>query len=394
MSPTPFSWVRQTTPAIVVAGFITVLVGFTSSIALVFSAAHTLGADTAVISSWVWSLSIGMGVTTLGLSWWYKIPVITAWSTPGAALLITALAGYSLNEAIGAFIVSSVLIVLSGITGLFARFMDKIPRAIGAAMLGGILVQFGMQVFSAMETNLWLPLTLLLCYLVFKRWLPKYTIVIVLAAGVLFTIIDGSLQLSDIEIALAAPVFITPAFSWLAILSVSLPLYIVTMTSQNIPGVTVMRTFGYEPPTSASLSVTGGVGLLLAPFGCFALNLAAITAAICMTDDVDVNPEKRYIAGIWAGIFYIILGVFGATVAVAFAAFPAVFVSTLAGIALFATIGNSIHLALEDPHSREPALITFLVTASGVTLWGIGSAFWGIVVGVIALLFFTFRKEE
>lgn len=261
--------------------------------------------------------------------------MITAWSTPGAALLITALAGYSLNEAIGAFIVSSLLIVLSGITGLFARFMDKIPRAIGAAMLGGILVQFGMQVFSAMETNLWLPLTLLLCYLVFKRWLPKYTIVIVLVAGVLLTIIDGSLQLSDIEIALAAPVFIMPAFSWLAILSVSLPLYIVTMTLQNIPGVTVMRTFGYEPPTSASLSITGGVGLLLAPFGCFALNLAAITAAIC----------------------------------------------------------NSIHLALEDPHSREPALITFLVTASGVTLWGIGSAFWGIVVGVIALMFFTFRKD-
>lgn len=385
-------WIQDTTLSTIVAGFITVLVGFTSSVALIFQAAQSLNVGADVISSWMWALGLGMGITSLGLSWWYKIPMITAWSTPGAALLITALSGYSVEQAIGAFILSSLLITLSGITGLFEKFMNKIPQSIGAAMLAGILVNFGIKVFTSMQIDLMLPLSLLIAYLIFKRFIPKFTIILLLIMGIIICVSQGTLDLSAIEIKLAKPVFITPVFDVTVALSVALPLFIVTMTSQNIPGVTVLKTFGYPSPTSPSLTATGGVGLLLAPFGCFALNLAAITAAICMTEDVHKDKKKRYTAGIWTGIFYCIIGVFGATVASAFSAFPQIFVATLAGIALFGTIANGLTLALSDDASREPALIAFLTTASGVTLWGIGSAFWGIVLGIIALLVFSIKN--
>lgn len=387
-------WLKDSTLSSVIAGFITVLVGFTSSVALIFQAAHSLNAGADVISSWMWALSLGMGLTSLGLSWWYKIPLITAWSTPGAALLITALSGYTVEQAIGSFVVTSLFIVLSGVTGVFERFMNKIPQSIGAAMLAGILVNFGLKVFTAMQVDLTLPLALLVSYLFLKHFLPKYTIIILLILGIIICVSQGTLDLSKINIQLAKPVFIMPEFSLIATISVALPLFVVTMTSQNIPGVTVLKTSGYSSPTSASLSATGGVGLLLAPFGCFALNLAAITAAICMTPDVHPDKNKRYTAGIWTGIFYIIIGIFGATVASAFSAFPQIFVATLAGIALFGTIGNGLFLALADDTSREPALISFLTTASGVTLWGIGSAFWGIVFGIVALLVFSIKKRH
>lgn len=387
-------WIKDTKVSAIIAGFITVLVGFTSSVALIFQAAQSLGASAEMISSWMWALGLGMGLTSLGLSWWYKIPVITAWSTPGAALLITALSGYDMAHAIGAFVVSSVLITLSGITGLFAKFMNKIPQSIGAAMLAGILVNFGMKVFTAMQIDWQLPLILLCAYLIFKHFLPKYTILIILLLGTIICVSQGSLHLEQIEVALAKPIFVMPEFSLSAAVSVALPLFIVTMTSQNIPGVTAMTTAGYPSPTSPSLAVTGGVGLVLSPFGCYALNLAAITAAICMTEDVHPDKNKRYTAGIWTGIFYCIIGIFGATVASAFSAFPTIFVTTLAGLALFSTIGNGLHLALSDTASREPALIAFLVTASNIKLWGIGSAFWGIVFGIVALLVFSLKKPH
>lgn len=387
-------WIKDSTLSTIVAGFITVLVGFTSSVALIFQAAQSLGAGNDVVSSWMWALGLGMGITSLGLSWWYKIPMITAWSTPGAALLITALSGYTLEQAIGAFIISSLLITLSGVTGLFEKSMSRIPQSIGAAMLAGILVNFGMKVFTSMQVNLTLPLILLLAYLFLKHFIPKYTIILILLLGIVICVRQGTLDLSHIDIKLAYPVFVMPEFSLTTIISVALPLFVVTMTSQNIPGVTVLKTFGYPPPTSPSLVATGGVGLLLAPFGCYALNLAAITAAICMTNDVHKDKNKRYTAGMWTGIFYILIGIFGATVASAFSAFPQIFIAALAGIALFGTIGNGLYLALSDDSSREPALISFLTTASGVTLWGIGSAFWGIVLGIIALLVFSIKKPH
>lgn len=386
-------WLKETTASTVVAGFLTVLVGLTSSVALIFQAAQSLGAGEELIASWMWALGLGMGVSSFGLSWWYKVPVVIAWSTPGAALLITALSGYSTAEAIGAFMVSSLLITLSGITGLFARFMDKIPQTIGAAMLSGILVNFGMRVFTSMAIDLTLPLVLFFSYLFLKHFFPKLSIMVILVLGIVISELQGNLALSEVTLAMAIPVFVFPDFNLSAMISVALPLFVVTMTSQNLPGVTVLQTAGYQAPTSASLTVTGGTGLLLAPFGCYAINLAAITATICMTHDVHPDKTKRYIAGMWAGFFYCLVGVFGATVASVLGAFPQVFVATLAGLALFGTISNGLSLALSEKQTREPAVISFLTTASGVTLWGIGSAFWGIVFGLIALLVFSIKKK-
>ncbi|MBV7433952.1 benzoate/H(+) symporter BenE family transporter [Cardiobacteriaceae bacterium TAE3-ERU3] len=385
-------WIKDTRLSCVVAGWIVVLVGFTSSVALIFQAAQAAGADQAQIASWITALTIGTGLSSLGLSWYYKMPVITAWSTPGAALLITALTPFTLNEAIGAFIISSLLIFLSGITGLFARFMDKIPQALSSAMLAGILIGFGMDVFRTPLALDGLPLLLCAVWLVTRRLVPKYSILLVMLAGLGWVAWQQGLPLDDISTTIAIPIAVMPEFSWQAIISAALPLYIVTMTSQNLPGVTVMRAAGYPPPTSAALSTTGGLGILLAPFGGFAINLAAITAALAMSEDVHPDKNKRYTAGIWTGIFYLLVALFGATVTALFAAFPSIFVAVLAGLALIPTIANSLWFASKDAEYREAAMITFLVTASGVNLCGIGSAFWGIIFGTVFVLFYKTKR--
>lgn len=377
---------RQLAPSHIAAGFVAVLVGFTSSVVIVLQAAAALGATDAEISSWLWALGIGMGVTSIGLSWYFKNPVITAWSTPGAALIATGVSGVTMAEAVGAFIVSSVLIVLSGMTGWFERVMDKIPRSLGAAMLAGVLLRFGMDVFVAMQSQLVLVLCMFVIYLLFKRLLPRYTIVVTLLAGIGLSAALGLLHFEQFTVDWAQPVLIKPQFSWEVIISVGIPLYIVTMTSQNVPGIAVMRASGYNTPISPLIGWTGMASLVLAPFGGYALNLAAITAAICMGKEAGEDEKSRYWAAISAGVFYLLVGLLGATVVALFAAFPRELVLAVAGLALIATIANSLQMAVQDEGQREPALITFLVTASGMTLFGIGAAFWGLVAGVIALL--------
>lgn len=367
----------------VIAALVVVLVGFTSSVALIFAAAQAAGANEVMITSWVAALCFGSGLSGLWLSWRYQIPVITAWSTPGAALLITVLPEYGYGEAIGAFLVCALLIFLSGVSGIFARFMDKIPQSISAAMLAGILVPFGLKVFATVEALTWLPLILFLAWLFFKRYLPKYNILMMLIVGLLWLWGQGSLDFSTVTFALSKPVFTAPEWSLSAIVSVALPLFIVTMTSQNLPGISVMRAAAYPPPVSAALTATGGLNILIAPFGGFAINLAAITAALAMGDDVHPDKNKRYIAGIWTGIFYVLVAVFASLVVSLLTILPTLFIAVLAGIALIPTIINSLTVTTNDGESREAAVITFLVTASGMTLWGIGSAFWGIVVGML-----------
>nr|WP_281169102.1 benzoate/H(+) symporter BenE family transporter [Hahella ganghwensis] len=367
-----------------VAGFIAVLVGYTSSAAIIFQAAQSVGATPEQIGSWMFALGIGMGITSIALSVAYKMPLFIAWSTPGAALLVTSLMGVSLAEATGAFILSSVLILLSGITGLFERMMKHIPLGIGAAMLAGILLQFGLDVFRALNDDLVLVAVMGLTYLVFKRFRSRYTVVLVLLAGVLWAAGNNSLDFSQLTLEFATPVFTWPQFTATTLLSVGVPLFIVTMTSQNIPGVAVLKAHGYQPPVSPTITWTGLTSLILAPFGGYALNLAAITAAICMGPDVDKDPGKRYWASVSGGVIYLFLGVFGATVSALFLAFPKTLVVAIAGLALLATIANSLHTALADPGDREASLITFLIAASGVTLFGVGSAFWAIVIGIAA----------
>ena len=377
---------RDLSASAVIAGFVTVLVGFTSSAVIVLQAAHALGATPGQIGSWMWALGLGMGATSIALSLRYRVPVVTAWSTPGAAMLITSVAGVSMGQAVGAFLMSAGLITVCGFTGWFERAINRIPMAIASGMLAGVLLRFGLDVFVAMQTQFIMIFAMLCAYLMARRVLPRYAVVSALALGTLIAGVDGLLRFEGLHLELAQPVWTTPQFSIGALFGVALPLFAVTMASQNVPGVAVIRASGYTVPISALIGWTGAATLVLAPFGAFALNLAAITAAICMGREAHEDPAKRYVAAVAAGFFYVLIGLFGATVGAVFAAFPRELVVAIAGLALFGTIANGLVTALGDAAEREPALVTFLVTASGVSLFGIGSAFWGLIAGAFALV--------
>jgi len=241
-----------------------------------------------------------------------------------------------------------------------------------------------METFLAMKTRFVLAVVMFLTYLVARRWRPRYAVIAALLAGLAVAGAQGSLHLADVRLELARPVFTMPAFSGAALVGVAIPLFIVTMASQNVPGVAAIRTAGYAVPLSPVVGWIGVVNVVLAPFGAFALNLAAITAAICMGREAHEDPARRYVASVAAGLFYVLVGLFGATVGALFAAFPKELVLAIAGLALFGTIGNGLAAAVTGEREREPALITFLVTMSGVTLFGVGPAFWGLVAGGIA----------
>jgi benzoate membrane transport protein len=295
-------------------------------------------------------------------------------------------------EAIGAFVVSAILIAIVGFSGVFARALHRIPASLAAAMLAGVLVRFGLDAFIAIRTEPVLAIGMLATYLGLRRASPRYAVVGALACGVIIAAGSGLLHLEDLHLAFARPVWTTPEFSVPAMIGIALPLFIVTMASQNVPGVAALRASGYEPPVSSLIGWTGTLNAIMAPFGGFTLNLAAITAAICMGREAHPDPAQRYQAAVWAGVFYLVIGFSGATVGALFAAFPAELIMAIAGLALFGTIGNGLATALAEESRREPALITFLVTASGVTLAGIGAAFWGLVAGVLATIVLRYRR--
>ncbi|HSV60378.1 MAG TPA: benzoate/H(+) symporter BenE family transporter [Variovorax sp.] len=368
-----------------VAGFVAVLVGFTSSVAIVFQAAQAFGATPAMIASWMWALGIGMGLASILPSLLWKKPVMIAWSTPGAAVLAVAGAGYTMNEAVGAFIVCAVLITIAGATGWFERVMNKIPMEIASALLAGVLARFGLSAFLAAQTALPLVLLMLSSYLVARRLVPRYAVPLTLVVAIAFVAARGEMAWSAVHFELAMPLFTMPVFSWQAAVSLALPLFVVTMASQNLPGVAAIRAAGYDMPISKLISFSGIMTLLLAPFGAFALNLSAITAAICMGREAHEDPARRYTAAVSCGAIYVLIGFFGAAVTGLLTAFPKELVAAIAGLALLGTIGGGLALAVRDEGHREAALITFLVTLSGVTLAGVGSAFWGVVAGAAAL---------
>ena len=377
---------RDCSLSAILAGFVTVLVGFTSSAALVFQAGHAVGATPAQMASWMWALGIGMGVTCIVLSLRYRVPVVTAWSTPGAAMLITSASGVAMAEAIGAFIVCAVLMAVSGFSGWFERALKRIPLSLASGMLAGVLLRFGLDVFVSLQHALSMVLSMCVVYLLGRKFLPRYAVILALAVGTVVAAAQGELHFERFELAIATPVWIEPSFSLSAMVGIALPLFMVTMASQNIPGVAVIRASGYEAPISPLIGWISTVTLLLAPFGAYALNLAAITAAICMGREAHEDSQRRYVAAIAAGVFYLLIGVFGATVAALFSALPKTLILAIAGLALLGTIGNGLATAMRDEQEREAALITFLVTASGLTLLGIGSAFWGLVAGGVASL--------
>ncbi|MCJ8338705.1 MAG: benzoate/H(+) symporter BenE family transporter [Pseudomonadales bacterium] len=367
------------------AGFIAVLVGYSSSVAIIFQAAESLGASQAQLNSWMLALGVGMGATSILLSSLYRIPVITAWSTPGAALLVTSLAGVDMQQAIGSFIVCGLLIFICGLSGWFDKIQQLIPPSIASAMLAGILFQFGVGIFHSLQQEVFLVSVMGLSYLLGKPLLKNFNIPFVLVMGILICAQQGLFIEQSIDLSFAVPVWVVPSFSVSTIVSVAIPLFVVTMTSQNIPGAATIKAAGYQPPTSQALCVTGLCTMLLAPLGGFSYNLAAITAAICCSEEVDANKKTRYIAGICTGIFYIIIGLFGATVVSLFLIAPKALVVAIAGLALLNTLANSLNVALQKSTEREAALVTLLVTVSGINFFAIGAAFWGLLFGMLFL---------
>ncbi|MBT0569330.1 benzoate/H(+) symporter BenE family transporter [Curvibacter sp. CHRR-16] len=395
----PSTWhsaVSDVLPA-VLAGLIAVLISYAGPLLVVLQAAQKGHLSTGQLSSWVWAISWGAGLSGLWLSWRYRLPVICAWNTPGAALLVTALANMPYSQAIAAYLFAAAGMYVVGVTGWFEKLMAAIPKSLCAAMLAGILLRFGLDVFATAShgtgSTVWLIAAMFVCYLLAKRWSARYAVPLTLVAGVLLYwfngILGGSLGSSSAAgLQWAQPEWVSPEWSLTSIVSLGLPLLLVGLTGQQVPGIAVLRSAQYTPPTSQLVSFTGLLSVLTAPFGSHGVNLAAITAAICTGPEAHHDARKRWVAGMACGVFYLLLGSVAATLTAWFVLLPHALTATVAGIALLGAIqtglNNSLSNALNTPAEAEAALITFLVTATNTSLLGIGSACWGLVLGLLA----------
>lgn len=379
------------------AGLVSVLVGFTSSVALVFLATQSLHATEAQTASWIWAIGVGMGVPSIAISLWLRKPILFAWSTPGLVVIAAAAAGghLSMPQAIGCFIFSAVLITIAGFSGGFEKVMNRLPLPLASALLAGVLSKFALDAFVAITGNpkLEIPipgnpqlvLPMIGAYIFGRRFWPRANVPLILILGICIATAQGRLKIDGVPWVLTLPVWTAPEFSLAALIGTGIPLFIVTMASQNLPGIAAIRVAGYEAPVSRIIGISGIATLLLAPFGAFGINLSAITAAFVVGPDAHPDPARRYWAPVSTGVFYLLIGAFGATVTALFASFPRELVLAVGGLALLATIGNALSAALEKERFREASVMTFFVTLSGVTLLGIGSAFWGIVAGGVVL---------
>lgn len=365
------------------AGLIAVLVGYTSSVAIIFQAIEASGATRDQAGSWMMALGLGMGLTTLILSLRHRMPVLTAWSTPGAALLAVGLNGVPLSQAVGAFVFCGVLLTLTGVTGWFEKLTRAIPDSLANALLAGVLFQFGLSVFEALATDTALVAAMGVTFVAGKLAFFRYAVPVAFLVGIFAAFGLGDFAAAETAaITLSLPVFVLPEFDLTVLIGIGLPLYVVTMCSQNMPGVVTLRGAGYVPPVSSALTVTGLASVLLAPFGGYAFNLAAITAAICAGPEADENPDTRYLASVMAGTLYCLVGLCGAGVIALFAIAPTALVAGIAGLALLGTISGSLGAALSKADERDAALVAFFVALSGVSFFGIGAPFWALVIGL------------
>ncbi|SFQ09370.1 benzoate membrane transport protein [Geopseudomonas sagittaria] len=370
----------------VTAGFLAVLISYSGPLIIFFQAAQSAEVSTALMTSWVWAISIGAALSGILLSWWLKVPVVTAWSAPGTALLVTLFPELSLNQAVGAYITAAVAIFLIGVSGYFDRIVQAIPKGIACAMMAGILFQFGVGAFQAVEGMPALALGMIGAYLLLKRLFPRYCLVLLLIVGVALSVGLEGANLQGIELSLAIPVFIAPEWTWSATLSLAIPLVLVSLTGQFLPGMAILRSSGYHTPAKPLIAVTGLASLAVACFGGITIVIAAITAALCTGKDAHENPDKRYVAGIANGVFYLLGGCFAGTIILLFTSMPKAFVAVLAGLALIGAITSNVMGAVHEAEHREASMITFLATASGMSFFGLGSAFWGVVLGSLAYL--------
>ena len=367
-----------------VAGFLAVLISYSGPLVIFFQAAQQAQVSPAMMISWIWGISIGAAVAGIYLSIKFKVPVVTAWSAPGTALLVTLFPDISLNEAVAAYITSAVVIFVIGITGYFDKLLKLIPQAIAAGMMAGILFQFGIALFVASDTMPMIVFGMLIVFLLAKRFSPRYTMVWVLISGIVLSLIMGKMNPVEMNFSLAIPQFIRPVWTWNAVLNLALPLTLVSLSGQFLPGMAMMKVSGYDVPAKPIIGVTSIVSLAVACVGAITIVLASITAALCMGKDAHEYKDKRYIAGIATGIFYILGGLFAGSIVMMFSLLPKELVAALAGLALLGAIGSNISLAMHNESQRDAALITFLVTASGMHFLGLSSVFWGICIGLIA----------
>lgn len=373
------------------SAFVAAIVGFGGTLAIIIAAASAVGATQVETASWVTAICLAMAVETGWLSWRTKMPVITAWSTPGAAL-IAASSGFTMPEAVGAFIVTGVLLVATGLFRPLTRLIAKIPGSVASGMLAGIVVTFAMNAAKTVPVDPWLILPLVAAFFLVRLWNPSLSVLVVLVGGVLAVLLTGRVG------GLPAPelstlTWIWPQFTVSAIVGLALPLYLVTMASQNLSGLAVLRADGYEPPPGPLIGVTGLVSVLTAPFGASTTNLAAISAAICTGPDVHPDPAQRWKTGPFYAFAYLIFAAFGASLVAIFAVLPQSLIVLVAGLALLGSLANALAIALRDEAGRMAATVTFAVTASGLALFGIGSAFWGLVAGLAVVVLDRLKKK-
>jgi benzoate membrane transport protein len=370
----------------IAAGFLAVLISYSGPAVIFFQAADVAHVSGEMVASWIWGISIGAAVSGIFLSWALKVPVITAWSAPGTALLVTLFPAITLNQVVGAYITAAVIIFLIGVSGSFDRIMRRIPPGIAAGMMAGILFQLGVNAFKSVTTMPALTFGMVAAYAVFRRLVPRYCIVLVLVSGITLAMLLGDTNVSGLELTLTTPTFITPEWTWGTTLSLALPLVLVSLTGQFLPGMAILHLSGYRTPARPIIAATSLASLGVAVFGGITIVVAAITAALCTGKDAHEDPAKRYVAGIANGVFYLIGGTFAGTIVTMFTALPKEFIAVLAGLALLGAIAANITTLVREEDHREASVITFLATASGMSFLGLGSAFWGVVIGGFAYL--------
>jgi benzoate membrane transport protein len=377
---------RAITVSTVLAGVMIVIVGFTGSLVLTFEVARNARLPAETLNSWVFAIIVGSGVASLTMSLYFKQPMLTAWSTPGLAVLASSLADYSLGEAVGAYLTSSAVIIVLGVSGLFERVLKLVPQSVALAVLGGVLLRFGLGVFTALMTQPLIVLTMIAVFLLIKRQNWAVPMAWALGAGVLAALLTGQVNGSGVTLALTLPVLYAPEFSVRALIGLTLPLTALALTSQNAPGFAVMRAFEYEPQIKGGLFGTGLISLLTAPMLSHGVTMSALTAALANSPEAHPDKSLRYGAAVSAGVLKILLGFAGATIVSLFQALPVALVSAMAGLALSGTIMGCITGAFAEAKDREAALFALFMTASGAQYFGLGSAFWGLVTGVVFAL--------
>jgi benzoate membrane transport protein len=377
-----------------VAGFLAVLIAYAGPLVIFFQAAQAAQVSEAMMASWIWGISIGTAIPGIYLSIKYKAPIVTAWSAPGTVLLVTLFPQMSINEAVAAYIISAIVIFMVGATGYFDKVLQWIPNSIAAGMMAGILFQFGLALFVATDTMPFIIFSMLGCYLLAKRLSPRYTMIWVLLCGVTLSLLLGKMNPVDINFTMTIPVLIWPEWSWHSTFNLAIPLILVSLSGQFLPGMAILNLSGYDTPAKPIVMATSIASLAVACVGGITITLAAITAALCTGKDAHELKEKRYIAGVANGIFYLLGGLFASSIVLVFSLLPKELIAALAGLALIGAISANITIAMKNDSQRESALITFLATASGMQFLGLSSVFWGICIGMIAHYILTKKSSK